>query len=151
MGLVLRLVWGLMGPDEARLSRLSPTRRPRWGHEPLASLAYLFFYAGLVLAAFSGIILAAIQYDRGPFAEAFFDDFTWHAMASVLHESILYVSTAFVLLHIGALIRHEKERGYPLAQAMLSGYQYRPLTQEYPSHENSHSHDPHAQQPSDQG
>jgi cytochrome b len=151
VGLVLRWIWGFIGPEEARLSRLFPSSRRLWGHEPLASLAYLFLYGVLLLAAISGLVLAAIQYDRGPWAERFFDDFTWHALASFVHESVLYISTLFILLHIGALIFHEKERGYPLAQAMLSGYQYRPLTQEYPAHEKSHSFDSHVQQPSDQG
>jgi len=139
VGLVLRIFWGLIGPEEARLSRLWPRRSLKkvegWGHEPMASLSYLLFYAILLLAIFSGLMLAAMQNDRGPLASALFDDFTFHEAAYILHEWILYLTSAFVVCHIGALIFHERERGYPLAQAMLSGYQYRTTKQEKPNHE----------------
>jgi cytochrome b len=39
----------------------------------------------------------------------------------VLEEFVL----GFVVLHIAALILHEVSHGVPLAQAMVSGYQYR--------------------------
>jgi cytochrome b561 len=136
LGLVLRIVWGFVGPEEARLFRQS---KNNWGHEPLASISYLLFYFGLGLACLSGLLLAAIQYDRGIFAARLFDDFTWHEIITSAHDLVFYAVTVFILLHIGALIFHEKERGYPLAQAMLSGYQYRPSSSEITHHEKAHS------------
>ncbi len=141
IGMILRIVWGLIGPEEARFLKFLSRKSARWGHEPLASTSYLLFYSGLVLSCVTGLLLAAIEYDRGFFAFQFFDDFAWHELITLGHDLMLYALTAFIALHIGALIHHEKDRGYPLAQAMLSGYQYRPSTAENKSHEeNSSSH-----------
>lgn len=142
LGMILRIVWGLIGPEEARFSTFQSRKTWRWGHEPLASISYLLFYGGLVIGCVSGLMLAAIEYDRGLFAARFFDDFTWHKIVTFAHDLIFYAVTAFVLVHIGALILHEKERGYPLAPAMLSGYQYRPTSSEAISHEETHSSRP---------
>lgn len=139
VGVVLRIVWGIIGPEHARFSSLWSIRNRKkkagWGHEPLASISYLLFYACLLVAIVSGFFLAAIQYDQGPLARILFDDFSFHEIAFLFHDVVLYLSSAFVFLHIAALLFHEKERGYPIAQSMLSGYQYRPTTQE------NHSHD----------
>lgn len=136
LGLVLRIVWGFIGPVEARLFKQS---KNNWGHERLASISYLLFYFGLGVASLSGLLLAAIQYDRGIFAALLFDDFTWHEIIIFAHDMVFYAVTAFIFLHVGALIFHEKERGYPLAQAMLSGYQYRPSSSEITHYEKTHS------------
>jgi cytochrome b561 len=147
VGLVLRIVWGFIGPPEARFAHFFSRKRQRWGHEPLASYSYLLFYLALGIGCVSGLLLAAIEYDRGIFAAQFFDDFTWHDTIAIAHDCVSYSVSAFILLHLAALIFHEKERGYPLAQAMLSGYQYRPSHTEYKAHENdpgSHS-DPESQ------
>ena len=39
---------------------------------------------------------------------------------------------AFVVVHIAALILHESRHGVPLAQAMLSGFQYRKTDEDTP-------------------
>jgi cytochrome b len=39
----------------------------------------------------------------------------------VLEEFVI----GFIFIHIAALIAHEARHGVPLAQAMVSGYQYR--------------------------
>ena len=41
------------------------------------------------------------------------------------HGWLEYFVLAFVVMHIAALILHEARHGVPLAQAMVSGYQYR--------------------------
>ncbi len=137
VGLILRIVWGLIGPEEARFHTFLSRKSARWGHEPLASKSYLLFYVGLIVSCASGLLLAAIEHDRGYFALQFFDDFTWHELVTFGHDLLFYALTAFIALHIGALIHHEKDRGYPLAQAMLSGYQYRPSTAENKNHEEN--------------
>ena len=38
----------------------------------------------------------------------------------------------FVVVHLAALILHESRHGVPLAQAMLSGFQYRKTDREAP-------------------
>lgn len=149
IGLVLRIVWGLVGPREARFSsmwhaktwmRILRTRKIKhetgWGHDPLASAAYLSFYACVGAAVLSGLLLAAIHYDRGPWAEQFFDDFSFHDLARLVHNIVLYLLAAFIFIHIAALARLEGKRGYPIAQAMLSSYQYRPLQTEEQNREH---------------
>lgn len=139
VGLVLRFLWGVIGPHEARFSGFFSWKEKPWGHEPLASYSYLFFYLALLIGSVSGLLLAAIEYDRGVFAAQFFDDFTWHEVVAAAHAAVLYAVSLFILLHLGALIFHEHERGYPLAQAMLSGYQYRPSLMENKDHEDDDS------------
>ncbi|HET9240622.1 MAG TPA: cytochrome b/b6 domain-containing protein [Oligoflexus sp.] len=139
VGLVLRLLWGLIGPSEARWSEFFSRKSKRWGHEPLASYSYVLFYLALGIGCLSGLLLAAMEYDRGVFAEYFFDDLSWYRIVALAHDCIAYTVTAFILLHLAALIHHEIARGYPLAQAMLSGYQYRPSLTENTSHEDHNS------------
>jgi Ni/Fe-hydrogenase 1 B-type cytochrome subunit len=136
VGLVLRLLWGWIGPHEARFAGFFSRKKQRWGHEPLASYSYLFFYLALLIGSVSGLMLAAMEYDRGIFAAQLFDDFTWHGVVAAAHDCVACAVSAFILLHLGALIFHEHERGYPLAQAMLSGYQYRSSNMETMDHEN---------------
>lgn len=142
-GLVARLVWGWIGPEHARMSALmhpvawakalahrSFGKSHAFGHDPFASITYLILYGALGSSAVSGLALAGMSYDRGPLAASFFDEFRFHQLATMVHEAVLYGATGFTLLHIGALIVQEKRRGYPIAQAMISGYQYRPSDSE---------------------
>lgn len=138
VGLVARMVWGVVGPEHARLSAL--VHREMWvkafrewrlkasydfGHDAFASVIYLMLYGVLAASAISGIALAGIRYDLGPLALALFDDFTWHQLALWVHEAVLYAATGFMVIHVGAMIVHEEKRGYPIVQAMVTGYQYR--------------------------
>ena len=148
VGLVARLIWGLIGPGHARFSALlhgtewvSALRNFRmktsnqFGHDVFASAAYLALYGLLVLAAVSGLALAGMKHDMGPLAFALFDDFSWLKLARDIHEAVLYAATAFTVLHIAAMLGHEKHQGYPIAQAMISGYQYRLSSQEEKGHD----------------
>jgi len=54
----------------------------------------------------------------------------FHEWTMNVHEAVLYVATGFTVVHITAMIVQEKKRGYPIAQAMVSGYQYRPNSSE---------------------
>ncbi|MBK6306962.1 MAG: cytochrome b/b6 domain-containing protein [Gemmatimonadetes bacterium] len=69
--LLARLVWGMVGPHEARLARLwhprvwvEAIRRRQFphasgfGHHPAASVAYLAFYAAIAYLSVSGIVMA---------------------------------------------------------------------------------------------
>lgn len=143
VGLVARMVWGVLGPHHARLSQLwrpadwvarlkGPQRAGEagFGHHPFACLVYIMFYAGLLLSIVSGLALAGIEQDRGPLAALLFDELRWQAMFLWVHEAMLYFMIVFVLVHISAIIRHEETAAYPVAQSMLSGYQYRPVSSE---------------------
>lgn len=140
LGLTMRILWGSIGPCHARLSALWypsqwwQTLRRQYhpqdehvGHHPIASLAYLALYGSLIISATTGLILAAIRHDQGPFAEIFFDDFCWHYLFLHVHDFVLYLTTSFIVIHIAGMIIHEQQTGRPTAQSMLSGYQYRTI------------------------
>ncbi len=137
LGIVARLAWGLVGPRHARFSDMwHPTAwwqavrhvdfraKPRFGHHTLASAAYLIVYLLLVVMAVTGLGLAAVEQSAGPF-NVWFGDMAWlEDSFEEPHEIIYYLLMGFVLLHIAALIWHEYKDKTPLAQSMVTGYQY---------------------------
>jgi cytochrome b len=137
LGLVARLVWGLAGSAHARLSdmwhpaawwdavrTLNFRSTPRFGHDPLASGAYLAVYAMLAVMAVTGLGLAAAEFSTGPF-HTWFGGVAWNEdLFEEPHEIIYYLLMGFVVLHIAALIWHEWKDKTPLAQSMVSGYKY---------------------------
>lgn len=139
LGLVGRFVWGLNGPEHARLSALWHGRawwsalRTRklfsepeaFGHDHLASGAYLAFYLIVLVMVGSGLALAAIEQGSGPLVLWLGHDVTLKHMFKTPHDFLEKFVWGFVILHIAALILHEARQGTPMAQAMVSGYQYR--------------------------
>lgn len=137
VGIVARLAWGLVGPRHARYSdmwhpaawwnavrHLNLTTKPRFGHNTLASAVYLLVYLLLIAMAVSGLGLAAIEHSMGPF-NTWFGDMTWlEDLFEEPHEIIYYLLMGFVVIHIAALIWHEYKDKTPMAQAMVTGYQY---------------------------
>jgi len=137
VGIVARLAWGLVGPRHARYSdmwhpaawwnavrHLNLTTKPRFGHNTLASAVYLLVYLLLMAMAVSGLGLAAIEHSMGPF-NTWFGDMTWlEDLFEEPHEIIYYLLMGFVVIHIAALIWHEYKDKTPVAQAMVTGYQY---------------------------
>ncbi len=139
IGLVARLSWGVNGPAHARLAALwhgrawwRALRTRQWftepegyGHHPLASAVYLAVYVALLVMALSGLALAAIEQGRGPLTAWLGHDVTMKVWFAMPHDVLEEFVMGFVVLHIAALILHEIRHGVPLAQAMVSGYQYR--------------------------
>ena len=137
VGIVARLAWGLVGPRHARYSDMwhpaawwnavrhfNLTTKPRFGHNTLASAVYLLVYLLLIAMAVSGLGLAAIEHSMGPF-NAWFGDMAWlKDLFEEPHEIIYYLLMGFVVIHIAALIWHEYKDKTPVAQAMVTGYQY---------------------------
>lgn len=139
IGLMARLVWGIVGPRHARWSDLwrpmdwlEAVRSRRFfsppkalGHHPLASLAYLAFYGMAWGMAVTGLALAAIDQGVGPLYDTLgyaFEAKPWFRRPHDWLEELIF---AFVIVHLAALILHERRHGIPMAQAMVSGYQYR--------------------------
>lgn len=136
-GLIARLAWGFVGPAHARFSdmwhpatwwKAVATRNlqapPRFGHNALASGVYLLVYLLLITMAVTGLGLAAVEHSTGPF-NTWFGDMAWLKEAfEEPHEIIYNLLTGFVAVHIAALIWHEWKDKTPLAQAMVTGYQY---------------------------
>lgn len=137
LGLTARLAWGLAGPAHARFSdmwhpaawwnairHLNLQKTPRFGHDQLASGAYLLVYLLLLAIAITGLGLAAVEHSTGPF-NTWFGDMAWLGEAfEEPHEIVYNLLIVFVIVHIGALIWHEWKDKTPLAQSMVTGYQY---------------------------
>jgi Ni/Fe-hydrogenase 1 B-type cytochrome subunit len=141
IGVISRLVWGFVGPPHARfydmwhpsvwwyaICNLKLTSEPRIGHNILASGAYLLVYLLLVAMAITGLSLAAIEHSMGPL-NYWIGDMPWlKELFKEPHELIFYLLMSFVVIHIAALIWHEKKDKTPIAQSMVSGYQYEVVT-----------------------
>lgn len=137
LGIAARLAWGLAGPQHARFSDMwhpsawwqavrkrDLTTTPRFGHNMLASGVYLLVYLLLVVMAVTGLGLAASEHSMGPFNLWFGDMPGMKEVFEEPHEFIYNVLIGFVVVHIAALIWHEWKDRTPLAQAMVTGYQY---------------------------
>jgi cytochrome b len=134
--LMARLLWGLVGPASARwqdlwhpatwkdsLKNLRLPRAHRVGHDPLASLAYLFAYAVMALMVVTGLGLAASEFQTGPLA-AWLGNAGWvEDLAEDPHEFGFALLLGFVGLHMAALVFHQM-RGERVAQSMVTGKQY---------------------------
>jgi len=134
--LLARLLWGLVGPASARwqdlwhpatwISSLKTLRLPsahRVGHDPIASLAYLFAYGVMALMVVSGLALAASEFNTGPFA-AWLGNAGWvEDVMEDPHEFGFALMLGFVGLHMAALVFHQL-RGERVAQSMVTGKQY---------------------------
>jgi Ni/Fe-hydrogenase 1 B-type cytochrome subunit len=141
VGVISRLVWGLVGPTHARfydmwhpsvwwyaICNLNFKAEPRIGHNMLASGAYLLVYLLLIGMTVSGLSLAAIEHSMGPL-NYWIGDMPWlKELFKEPHQLIYYLLMGFVVVHIGALIWHEGKDKTPIAQSMVSGYQYEIVT-----------------------
>ena len=150
-GLLTRLLWGVVGPLSARWRDLwHPTvwrdslrnlRLPaahRAGHDPIASLAYLFAYGVMALMVVTGLGLAASEFQSGPLA-GWLGNASW--LEDVLgepHEAGFALLLGFVGLHMAALLFHQL-RGERVAQSMVTGKQY--LDAQYIDAERGVQHD----------
>jgi Ni/Fe-hydrogenase 1 B-type cytochrome subunit len=137
LGVVARLAWGIAGPRHARFSDMwhpgawwnavrhfNLQATPRFGHNTLASGVYLLVYLLLAVMAVTGLGLAAVEHSMGPFNVWFGDMPGLKELFEEPHEFIYNLLIAFVVVHIAALIWHERKDRAPLAQAMVTGYQY---------------------------
>jgi cytochrome b len=134
--LMARLLWGMMGPPSARWrdlwhpavwkDALKNLRLPsvhRIGHDPIASLAYLFAYGVMALMLATGLGLAASEFQAGPLA-AWLGNADWvEDVMEDPHEAGFALMLGFIGLHMAALVFHQL-RGERVAQSMVTGKQY---------------------------
>lgn len=137
VGIVARLAWGVVGSSHARFTDMwHPAAwwravryfdfksQPRFGHHVLASGVYILVYLLLISMAVTGLGLAAVEHSTGPL-NVWLGDMTWlKDTFEEPHEVIYSMLIGFVVIHIAALIWHEHQDKTPLAQAMVTGYQY---------------------------
>ena len=112
-----------MWKDSLRRLRLPAARRV--GHDPVASLAFLFAYAVMGFMIVTGLGLAASVFQAGPLA-GWLGNVGW--LEDVLkdpHEVGFVLMLGFIGLHMAALVFHHL-RGERVAQSMLTGKQYPP-------------------------
>ena len=142
--LLTRLLWGVVGPATARwrdlwhpavwkdgLKKLRLPSVHRVGHDPVASLAYLFAYGVMAFMVVTGLGLAASEFQAGPLA-GWLGKADW--LEDVLgepHEVGFYLMLGFIGVHLAALVFHQL-RGEQVAQSMLTGKQYLPAESEGP-------------------
>jgi Ni,Fe-hydrogenase I cytochrome b subunit len=141
---ILRVIWSLVGTRWALWSELwhwqlwvgylrdrhIPDHNAKVGHDPIASIAYIGFYALAVVMMSSGWMLAGIVYGLGPLADTYFDKVDGQTLLIQLHDIGFWGVSIFVVAHISALAFHERHRGAPISQAMISGYQYKEIDKE---------------------
>ena len=137
--MVARLFWFFLGPEFAQWhnffhvsiwwkvlrQKSFPKISSSFGHDPMASIAYLTFYGMTILSIVSGFFLAGIEHAHGPLANSFFDSTELSIYFRWPHLSVAIGMAGFILIHILALTIKEKTQKLPLTQAMFSGYQYR--------------------------
>lgn len=139
LGLATRLAWAFVGPRHARLADmwhpqawrrvLTDFRLPdrhRWGHDPLASAAFLALYGMLAVMAVTGLALAASELGMGPLAGGLLDQVWLAELAEEPHEFLASFVAAFIVVHVGALWLHQRLGGVPVASSMWTGIQVRP-------------------------
>lgn len=135
-----RIAWGLSGPEHARFTDMwqpaawlaslksgqlfmTPTR---YGHHPVASLAYLSLYALMAGLIVTGLVLLAIKQGQGPLSQWLGWHVDYQRLPTLLHEIAAWTVLALVSLHLAALVLHPLLHHVPVAQAMLTGVQYLP-------------------------
>lgn len=138
LGVVGRIVWGWVGPARARWGLLWQPRIwwQAWRQKrllalddglappPLAAMAYGVSYTVMGLAIGSGLVLVAVEFDSGPLRALLGLAFAWGDLARDLHELGEKWFYLFLLLHVAAMIWHERRDGVPMAQGMVSGWHY---------------------------
>ena len=134
--LLSRVLWSLVGPSSANwrdlwhpaawkdsLRNLRLPSAHRVGHDPIASLAYLFAYGVMALMVVTGLGLSATEFQTGPLA-GWLGNANW--LEDVLgepHEVGFALMLGFIGLHMAALVFHQL-RGERVAQSMVTGKQY---------------------------
>lgn len=134
--LLARMLWGLAGPASARwrdlwhpaawkdaLTNLRLPSAHRVGHDPIASLAYLFAYGVMALMVVTGLGLAASEFQAGPLAPWLGDAGWLEDVTEDPHEFGFALMLGFIGLHMAALVYHQL-RGERVAQSMVTGKQY---------------------------
>lgn len=139
LGFLARLIWGFIGPKHAQFrsmffprtwieslkSKKMLSADSAYGHHPQASVSYIGFYALLIVMVGSGMMLAGMLHGEGPLGIKLLDELEHVEILRLIHEYTWWMIGFFIVTHIGAIIFHEWHDKIPLAQSMVSGFQYR--------------------------
>jgi Ni/Fe-hydrogenase 1 B-type cytochrome subunit len=97
---------------------------PATGHNPLAGISYVVLYAGLVLAALTGLGLYAWQFGRGPWTSLFgwTYDIVSIAQLRLLHFILMFWFIAFVVHHVYSAVLIDIEEQNGELSSMVTGW-----------------------------
>lgn len=133
--LVLRVLWGFIGPTYARFSNFVRTprevmtyvkdavrfRAPRYiGHNPAGGAMALALMISLAMTVVSGIALYGATDFAGPLAGMFRGEFAADVLEG-LHELGANLTLFLVVLHLGGLLFSSLEHGENLIKSMITG------------------------------
>jgi cytochrome b len=132
--IVFRLFWGLVGSRNARFTSFVRSRRVVMehlkamlafrpahylGHNPVAAVMVMLLLFSIVMAAFSGIVLIAID-GQGPLANTLFSSWNGDWMKD-FHELLANFSLLLVFGHIAGVLISSFLEGENLVKAMVTG------------------------------
>ena len=129
-----RLLWGIVGTRNARF--LTFVKSPRavmrhlrdmlllkaphyLGHNPVAAAMVVALLASIILVAFSGMVLIAVE-GKGPLAGTLFAGFNGEAMEDV-HEFFANFTLLLVFGHVAGVVISSLLEGENLVKAMVTG------------------------------
>lgn len=133
--LLFRLVWGLVGPRNARFAsfvtgpgavlrylRTLPARTAAHvtGHNPLGGWSVVAMLVVLAAQVFTGLTMDPEDYiNTGPLAEYFSSD--WNGRALSLHHLLGNVLLLLVALHVAAILYYRIWKRQDLVTPMITG------------------------------
>lgn len=122
--LAFRVIWGFIGPHNARFSTFMPTtagirlhlsdlfhRRlnPHEGHNPLGGIMILTLLGLMIATGTTGWMLKNIDFFWG---EDWFED---------IHEALAELTLVAVVIHVSAIVLIERWTQVPLIKPMITG------------------------------
>jgi cytochrome b len=132
--LIFRIVWGLVGPRNARFTSFLPRpsrlvaylktlpRRDATetaGHNPLGAIAVVVVLAVVLVQAGSGLFISDDILYEGPWFVAVGKDTA--GLASTIHHRLAWPVGVLLGLHIAAILFYRLYKGQRLTRAMITG------------------------------
>ncbi len=132
--LIFRVLWGLVGPRNARFGRFLPgpskllaylktlpnrNARENAGHNPLGALAVVAILGALAVQAASGLFVFDDILYEGPWYVAVSSETA--DLASTIHHRLAWPVGALLGLHILAIAFYRLYKGQRLTRAMITG------------------------------
>jgi len=133
--ILLRVVWGFVGPRHARFSDFVRTprevmdyarnalhfRAPRYiGHNPAAGVMVVALLISLVLTVLTGIALYGATDFAGPLAGVWSGEPAADVLEEI-HEAGANLTLFLIVLHLGGVLFTSLEQGENLVKAMITG------------------------------
>ncbi|MCF3628340.1 cytochrome b/b6 domain-containing protein [Thalassospiraceae bacterium LMO-SO8] len=143
--LVLRLLWGVIGTEEARFTSFPPSlagakehlsdlltgrRRPHRSHNPLGALMVYALWGTLIVVAVTGVMMESDPFPAtgGGLGDGFMAIFREYERASggsefleEIHEAAANMLLFLAVVHVGGVLMESWLTGVNLVRAMVKG------------------------------